>query len=191
MTSRTHDVFAFASLVTLAAYFPPDKLNTTTLLVSFVGSIVGSLLPDVDQVSNRLWDLIPAGHIVGKIFDKLFFSHRGISHSFLGVFLVYKLLDWVLLKVLNPSYINIQIVFASIMIGFISHLVIDAFTEEGIPIFFPIKWKVGFPPIKSWRIKTGKWFEKFVVFPGIILYLFWFSINHQKILINILKPIVK
>lgn len=189
MTSRTHDIGAFASLVTVAVNYPPTSLNASTLVVSLVGNIVGSLLPDIDQATNRLWDLLPAGNFLGKIFRGFFISHRTISHSLLGIYLLSKLLWWFLPKVFNPGFIYNQIVYSSVMIGFISHLLIDAFTEEGIPLFFPIKWKIGFPPFKHWRIETGKWFEKFVVFPGIIVYLFWYAITNQEKLISILKLI--
>lgn len=190
MTSRTHDVFAFASLTTVAVTYPPTSLNVITFTSSLVGCIIGSLLPDIDQASNRLWDLIPAGHLVGKLARIILRSHRTLSHSLLGIFLFYKVIGLILFKLLNPAYINIDIVYTSIMVGFLSHLLLDSFTEEGLPLFFPIKWKIGFPPIASWRIKTGKWFEKFIVFPGIIVYLFWFVINNQEKFIQILKLVI-
>lgn len=191
MTSRTHDIFAFASLVTVAASYPPNSLNIITVVSSSIGCIVGSLLPDIDQASNKLWDLLPGGNLVGKIFRKLFLGHRTISHSFLGIFLVNKLLWWLLPKILNPGFVNVEIVYYSMMIGFVSHILIDAFTEEGLPLFFPIKWRVGFPPIASWRIKTGKWFEKYIVFPGAVFYTFFFIIKNQEKIVNILKLAIK
>lgn len=191
MTSRTHDVFALASLITVAAYCPPSSLNPSTLVVSLVGNIVGSLLPDIDQASNRLWDLLPAGNSLGKVFRKLFLSHRTLSHSLLGIFLVHKLLWWLLPKILNPNYLTIDLIYYSVMIGFVSHLFLDLFTEESLPLLFPIKWKFGIPPIRPWRIKTGKAFEKFIVFPGIIVYSVWFVLNNQGRLIDILKLAIK
>jgi len=191
MTSRTHDIFAFASLVTVAANYPPTTLNAATLVTSSIGSVIGSLLPDIDQSSNRLWDLLPTGNLVGRIFRKLFLAHRTISHSLLGIYLVSNLLRWLLPGILNPNFLNLEIIFWSIMIGFISHIFLDSFTEEGVPLFFPFKLKIGFPPIPSWRIKTGKGFEKFVIFPGIILYLVWFVANDQRKIFEILKLVVK
>jgi len=191
MTARTHDVFAFASLITVGAYYPPASLNLTTLFVSAVGSIIGSLLPDIDQASNRLWDLLPGGDFIGRFLKNIFLSHRTLSHSIIGVFAVYKLLDLILPLVLNPNFISVQIVCLSIMIGYLSHLLLDAFTEEGLPLFFPLKLKIGFPPIRSWRIKTGKWFEKYVVFPGIIIYILFFVSKYQEAVTNILRLAVK
>lgn len=191
MTSRTHDIFAFASLITVAANYPPLTLNAATLVTSSVGSVIGSLLPDIDQASNRLWDLLPGGDFLGRLLKKLFLHHRTISHSLLGIYLVSKILSWVLPKLLNQNFINIKIVFYAIMIGYLSHLLLDFFTEGGIPLFFPLKFKVGFPPISSWRIKTGKWFEKFVIFPGIVVYIIWFVGNNQSKIMEILRLVVE
>jgi membrane-bound metal-dependent hydrolase YbcI (DUF457 family) len=75
------------------------------------------------------------------------------------------------------------------MIGFISHLLADSITEEGVPLLFPISFKFGFPPIKSWRIVTGKWFENLVIFPSLAAYLFIFVFYHRTELTNIIKLI--
>jgi len=191
MTSRTHDLFAFTFLITVAVNSPPASLNATTLVVASVGCVIGSLLPDIDQASNRLWDLLPAGNFLGRIFRKLFLAHRTLSHSLLGIFLVSNLLRWLLPRILNANFLNLEIIFWSIMIGFVSHIFLDSFTEEGVPLFFPINLKIGFPPISSWRIKTGKGFEKFVVFPGIVVYLLFFTLQNQLVLISLIKLIVK
>lgn len=189
MISRTHDVGAFASLLTALVYFPPASLNLTTVVVCLTGNIVGSLLPDIDQASNRLWDLIPGGNSLGRVFRKLFLAHRTISHSFLGVFLIFKFLWWFLPKILNSNSMNLTLIIYSIMIGFISHLLLDFFTEEGLPLLFPFKIKMGFPPISPLRIKTGKGFEKYIVFPAIIIYSFWLGLNNQDKIVGILKLI--
>jgi inner membrane protein len=189
MTSRTHDIFAFASLMTVAVNYPPAAINIPTLITALIGSVIGSLLPDIDQATNRLWDLLPAGDFIGRASSGLFLAHRTISHSILGTVIAYKIMEWLLPIILNQEIINVQIIFIAIMIGYISHLIADSLTEEGIPLFFPLKFKIGFPPIPSWRIKTGKWFEKFVVFPGILIYIVWFAINYQQKLLDLIRKI--
>lgn len=187
MTARTHDAFAFASLITVAAIFPPGELSLYTAAASIVGNIVGGLIPDMDQASNRLWDLLPAGDAMGKIFRRIFIKHRSITHSLLGVFLIYKLLEFVLPKLLNPLYVNSQIVFVSIMIGYISHLFADSLTKEGLPLFFPLGITVGIPPIKFLRITTDSWAEKFLILPGVGIYIFWFIGRFQNELLDVVK----
>src|SRR3989338_8461043 len=189
MTARTHDVAAFASLLTFAAFYPPDNLNIPTLITCFIANIVGALIPDMDQATNRLWDLLPAGNIVGKILRRLMLSHRTISHSFLGIYLLYQILLYVTPVLFNENYINIGAVVWSIMIGFISHLAADSLTKEGLHLLFPIKWKIGIPPFSFLRMTTGKFMENFIVFPGILGYILWLGFNKREIFLQIIRQI--
>ena len=189
MTARTHDAVAFATLLTVAAYFPPQNLSVTTLGAAIVGNIVGSLLPDMDQAGNRLWDLLPAGDHLARVLRKAFISHRTLSHSFVGLFLFYHILGFVLYRLLNPNYVDVNIVFIAMMVGYISHLVADSLTKEGLPLLWPLKWKFGFPPVSAFRITTGSWVENFVVLPAVAAYIFWFIGKNQQSLIKIVKLI--
>jgi membrane-bound metal-dependent hydrolase YbcI (DUF457 family) len=186
VVSRTHNLIAFASLVAAAVYYPPSKLTLATLIVALIANVVGSLLPDIDQASNHLWDMLPGGDGLGKILKRIFLGHRTLSHSLLGVFIVYKIVYWLLPKIFNSNFIDYKIVALSLLIGYISHLLADGITEEGLPLLFPIKHKFGFPPIKALRMKTGHWMENWVGFPGVIIYLGWLIINHWKILMGII-----
>lgn len=190
MTARTHDAFALASLVTAAAFFPPASLNLPTIFAAVIGNNIGALIPDMDSAGNRLWDLLPAGDHLGKIFKRVFYKHRTLSHSFMGIFLIYQFFNLTLPFFLNPDYINTDIVISSIMIGVISHIFADSLTEEGVPLLFPINISFGFPPVSSWRIKTGKWFEKFIVYPAVWLYLFWFVQNFKDQLTQVISLII-
>jgi len=191
MTARTHDAFAFASLLTIAILYPPETLNLATLMTSLVANIVGTLIPDMDQASNRLWDLLPAGDHVGKIFRRIFLRHRTLSHSLLGAFLIYKVLEWGLPKLLNSNFIDVHIVFLSVMIGYGSHLIADGLTKDGIPLFFPFPLSIGFPPISSLRITTDSWVEKFLVLPCVAGYVVWLFTQNQEKLLQILRLAVK
>ncbi len=187
MTARTHDAFAFASLITVAAFYPPQTLNLATLIACILGTDIGALTPDLDGGGNRLWHLLPAGEKTGRILRRLFYKHRTLTHSLVGAFLIYKFFEWLLLRFLNPQVLDPNLILASIMIGYLSHLLSDSFTEEGIPLLFPINLSLGFPPIRSWRMKTGKWFEKFIVYPSIWIYLVWFIHAKKEVLISVLR----
>lgn len=189
MTARTHDMVAFASLITIASYFPPEKLSINTLIASLIGCTIGSLIPDMDQATNRLWDLLPGGDSIGKILRNLMLQHRTISHSVLGIRLLYKILEFVIPQILNPNYINIELVITSIIIGFVSHIFSDMLTKEGVPLLFPLPFKIGFPPFESLRITTGKFLEKFVLFPGVILYIVWLITTRRDQLLTLIKLI--
>lgn len=191
MTARTHDVIAFASLVTVAAYFPPASLTIYTLFASVIGNIAGALIPDMDEGGNRLWGLVPYGNSVGRVLSQIFYKHRTITHSLLGLFLVYKGLEWLIPKLANSNFIDSRILVASIVIGYLSHLIADGFTKEGLPLLFPLTFKFGIPPISALRITTGSWVEKFIVFPGVGIYLLWFIHLHSDILLQILQLVRK
>src|SRR4030067_2738629 len=115
MTARTHDLFAFASLVTVSAYYPPTSLNLATLFAALVGCVIGSLIPDMDQATNRLWDLVPGGDYAGRVFRPLFLGHRNLSHSAMGVYLIYQLLHWLPPPFLNSGFIDPPIVFSPLL----------------------------------------------------------------------------
>jgi len=179
-------MIAFASLLTVATYYPQTNLGTATIIVSLIANTVGSMMPDLDQASNKLWDMLPYGDTVGKYLSKMFLSHRNFSHSIIGSVVMIKASFMLLENILNASYLNSHIVATSLMIGYISHLLADGVTEEGLPLLFPLGNKFGFPPIKSWRIKTDKWFERYVVVPGVLLYIGWIVIMNFTVLANFL-----
>ncbi len=187
MTARTHDLIAFSSLVTVATISPPSALNLYTLFACILGNVIGSQIPDMDQAGNRLWDLLPGGNNVGRILRKVFYKHRTITHSLLGLFVIYKLLDVVLSKIFAEGVIESNLLLISIMIGYVSHLIADSLTEEGIPLLFPFKFTFGFPPVKPWRMKTGKWFENLVVYPSVVAYLFIFIAENKDKLLDLIR----
>lgn len=187
MTARTHDAFAFASLVTVASYYPPGNLNLLTLFAAIIANNIGALMPDMDSAGNRLWDLMPAGDVLGKVFRRVFYKHRTLSHSFLGVFLMYQLFNLLLPKFLNPSFIDPKIILFSLMIGYGSHLISDMLTKEGLPLLFPFKVDFGIPPISALRITTGSWLEKYLVYPGVWTYLIIFIYLNQGRLTQLLS----
>jgi inner membrane protein len=189
MVARTHNIISFAALVVVATYTPPSSLNFLTLLGALIANIVGTLSPDIDQASDKLWNLVPGGGLVGRIFRPFFLGHRNLSHSLLGTYIYFKVIKFVLWKILNPAFVSIDLIIAAMMIGFIAHLLADSITTEGVPLFFPIKIKVGFPPMSSLRIKTGSWVENWLVFPGVLIFLAWFGMQHRETLVSIVNLI--
>jgi len=187
MTGRTHDAIAFASLVTVAAYFPPGDLNMTTIFAAVVANVVGALVPDMDQATNRLWDLLPGGDWLGKVFKNIFLGHRSITHSLLGAFLFYHISFWLFHRIFNPIYVNADVVFWASFVGYVSHLLADSMTKDGLPLFFPLEIKVGVPPVSFLRITTGSWMERFVVLPAVGVYIFWFIGRSQSQLLYVVR----
>jgi len=169
MTGRTHDLAAFTALNYIIATQPLPEMSLATAFVAFSANMIGGLAPDLDQSTSSLYKRVRAGSILGRLVSPLFGGHRFISHSIVGVFLVGFILDFLLGLIGQVLLVDMNLVWWAFMIGFVSHLVMDTFTREGVPWFFPIPWHIGIPPLKALRIKTGGLFEKSLIFPGLIL----------------------
>ena len=184
MTGRTHDLAAFTALSYVALTQPIQHLSLSTMIVAFTANMIGGLTPDIDQPTAKLWHEIPAGSIFGKILSPLLGGHRFISHSIVGL-VVFGILSYYALQLASHSLlVNMSTVWWSFMIGYFSHLVMDTITHEGVPWFFPIPWKIGIPPIKVLRVKTGGLVEKAIIFPGLILVtIYIYYLNYSKVLL--------
>jgi membrane-bound metal-dependent hydrolase YbcI (DUF457 family) len=84
-----------------------------------------------------------------------------------------------------------DIIWWAFMIGFVSHLVMDTLTQEGVPWLLPIPVKFGLPPIKAFRVKTGGFVERFIVFPGLLLITMAIFYLHYDMLKVILHSYIK
>lgn len=189
MTGRTHDIIGLAALLTATVVAQPTDLTLATMAACLVGVTIGSLSPDLDQATNRLWGMIPAGGLIGRFAKRLLLGHRSLSHSIAGSYLYYKALWVIVPAVFNTATINTALVVNSVMIGFISHLAADALTKDGIPLLFPIKIKFGFPPLSALRITTGKWIEKIILFPSAVVYIVWLVSDKRDIIIATIRSV--
>jgi inner membrane protein len=191
MTGRTHDLIAFTSIAAVAAVIPPVHLSLATLLVAVAFNVAGGVTPDIDQPTAHLWRKIPAGSLFGKIICPLFGGHRFISHSVVGVVITGIVLRYVLNWMHTFLLVDMQIVWWSFMIGYVSHLVADSFTHEGVPWLFPFSIRLGIPPIKSLRFHTGGLIEKLVIFPGFLLINAYIFASHYSHFLKYLHTYIK
>ncbi len=170
MTGRTHDMAAFTAVSFIVLTHPLPQMTVATGLVALTAAMIGGIAPDIDQPTAPLWRNLPVASIFGRFFGRILGGHRFLSHSVIGIFLFSKGFEFIL-NILTPSFPNLDmhLVWWAFMIGFVSHLVMDTFTQEGVPWLLPIPYKFGIPPIRAFRIPTGGFIERFVVFPGLIL----------------------
>lgn len=183
MTGRTHDLAAFTALAVVMTSSPLPQMTLATALVAFSANMIGGLAPDIDQPTATLWNRIRAGGIIGRIVKPFLGGHRYISHSLIGIFLFGFITRLILDGMSSFLIVNMEIVWWAFMIGYVSHLIMDTFTTEGVPWLFPIPIKFGIPPLRVFRMKTGGIVEKSFIFPGLLLinaYLFY--THYQKIL---------
>jgi inner membrane protein len=111
-------------------------------------AVIGSTFPDIDL---KFSDLIPSK---GKK-KTLWRTHRGITHHPLVVVALFLL--WVYLSKTYPQYKFYWDYLYGFWVGYLSHLVLDAFTKLGIPVGF------GYYPRFSLKLmKTGGIGEKVV-----------------------------
>ncbi len=187
MTSRTHDLTAISTLAVIFVAISMPAITISTVILAIFANLVGGIAPDIDQPTAPLWRNLPVGKYLGKIIDKMLGGHRFISHSILGLAL-FGFLFHLLLTFLHPimPHVNIGYVWWAFMIGMASHLVMDTLTKEGVPWFLPIPIKLGFPPIKEWRITTGSWVETWVVFPLILLVDVCLAIHFNSQILSVL-----
>jgi inner membrane protein len=187
MTGRTHDLAAFTALTAYSAYLSVPIMSLATAATAVGAVLLGGLAPDLDKPTADFWEKIPAGSLIGRLIKPLIGGHRLISHSAVGVVIVGFLLRYLLGYLGTVLLTNMRVVFWSFMIGYLSHLVADSFTKEGIPLFFPIPWKFGLPPFKALRITTGGIFEKAVVFPGLLLLTGYIVYTRYTVFLEIIK----
>lgn len=186
MTYKTHlsTGLLFSSVVFLLIY----KIELTPILVVILilATLLGASTPDLDTPTGGLWQKIPVGSFIGRLVHPVFIGgHRHLSHSFIGM-AIFTFLFWLLVKWLGLRFPIIHntdlLVLVAFVTGFVSHLVADMFTEEGVPLFFPWDYHFGIPPdpLGKIRIKTGHWFENLIVYPGVNLLLIWIIYHHFK-----------
>ncbi|CAN5121432.1 hypothetical protein BH09PAT3_BH09PAT3_5970 [soil metagenome] len=188
MIARTHDAAAITALGVVFLLATPQHVSLATVIVAVLANLIGGITPDIDQPTAPFWRNLPIGKYFGKLMGNALGGHRFLSHSILGLFLFGFLFNSLLLF-LHPimGSIDTGFVFWAFMIGMISHLVMDTLTKEGVPWLLPIPIKFGLPPIRAWRITTGKWVETRVIFPLIIIFNCWFYFLFYDELVTILK----
>ncbi|HVZ12692.1 MAG TPA: metal-dependent hydrolase [Patescibacteria group bacterium] len=185
MTGRTHDLAAFTALnmVVLGTTLP--HMSLATALVAFSANMIGGLAPDIDQPTGDLWHKLPAGSLYSRLITPFLGGHRSVSHSLFGIVLFGVLSSIVLNTMSHVLLVDMNVVWWSFMIGFISHLLMDTITREGVPWLFPVPIKFGFPPFEFLRVKTGGLVEKSVVFPGLILINAYLVYSHYAFLLKV------
>ena len=185
MTRGTHQVGAFAAaLGTLAwlgsgAGYPSIVLGGMRALgigpvlppVSwlalaglFLGALLGATAPDLDK-PRQFW---------ARAFVKTAFGgHRHLSHSLIGFAIAAAIVAGVVGALAPIVGINPTLPWLGFAAGYLSHLVLDSLTVEGVPWFFPLESFLGFPPWPRLRVRTGSLVEQFAVMPALLASVGW------------------
>ena len=119
----------------LAQPYTSEKILLTGVLIG--GSILGSLIPDIDHKESKIGNKMK---ITSTIINKLC-GHRGITHAPLLYIIIFGALLFPIISsnnFLNTVSFNLTI---GIFVGVISHLFLDSLTISGIPFLYPFKKK--------------------------------------------------
>ena len=134
MEGKTHAIGGICLGVAAQSYYITNQLDAPELIVFYGACLFGGLLPDICHPGS--WTGRRARALSKGI--SRFFGHRTITHSILFIILIY----W-LTSTFTFQYDHlIQI---GLLVGIVSHIVLDAMTVRGIQLFYPIPLRVRFP----------------------------------------------
>ncbi len=96
-------------------------------------AILGSIFPDIDEPNSYIGRRF---YIISKIFKKIF-GHRGFTHSLFGL-VVFVLLFYLFIFFFFSNFIIYPyFIILFFGIGYLSHLIGDFITSNGIPLLYP------------------------------------------------------
>jgi len=126
MTGNTHIVGGIASSLAFAQVMNFDPI------ITMGAGIVGALLPDICHAGSKVGRKMP---LLSKIINRLF-GHRTFTHSLLFLLII---------SIFMNAFVPYEAVRAGILVGMVSHYILDMATKNGIKLLFPISLTVRFP----------------------------------------------
>ena len=156
MLGRTHTLAGAlcGEVAAILSHAPP-----AIAVGGVVVGIVSALVPDIDHSGSTISHRIPLGWVVGAAL-----KHRGVTHSLFASFLWWALwARWLVPHLHIPAWWAV-----AALDGYLSHLLLDGATKDGVPLLWPI------PKRFSLRLlKTGAAAEVFAVAPVLMVLIAW------------------
>ena len=116
------------------------KISLLSTGVFLGGTIVGSLLPDIDHKNSYIGQKVKT---VSKAINK-FAGHRKLFHAPLMYLLIYS----ISIGLIKDKLLLVGV--KGLFLGIFSHLLLDSFTIGGLPWFYPLsKNKFSLSKIKT------------------------------------------
>lgn len=127
--------------------------NTTTLALSGLGS----LLPDIDTPKSAIGKIFPPSKIIEQKY-----GHRQITHSW--IFIIISLV------IFTPFIFFLGLLkYSGLIIGIVSHIMLDMANISGVPFFYPSPSRFVFPDNKASRIEVNS--KREYIFLAILIFL--------------------
>ncbi|ETT86169.1 metal-dependent hydrolase [Viridibacillus sp. FSL R5-0477] len=139
MTGNTHILGGITAGLAFAQISNYDPL----ILVG--SSVIGALIPDICHSGSKIGRTF---RITSKVVNKIF-GHRSFTHSLLFLLLMFVVMN---------TYISNESITAGVLLGMVSHYLLDMATKNGIKLFFPLKITVRLP----FTTRTGSKVENIV-----------------------------
>lgn len=135
MTGKTHASCGMLVGALTTQYFQTDIFSSVTVIIL---ATLASLLPDICHTQSKIGRRFK----VISFFVRLIFGHRTFTHSILFIAIIAFLLQ----IIQTPNYYM-----AAIIIGLVSHVILDMITPRGVKLFYPLPFNVKTPI----QFKTG------------------------------------
>jgi len=168
MLFRTHVLFAIAIFLIAVPFIEPIWGIPFLILIS-----IGSKIPDIDTPNSNIGKKIrPISNLINVIF-----KHRGFFHSLIFIIIVGIILF--LTKIPQPLTI-------ALLLGYLSHLLLDLFSDKKHGIFWPFQIKFK-GPIKTASISESVLFVALIIV-SLILFIVRFPLL-KTIVLETIKTI--
>jgi inner membrane protein len=158
MTKETHSSGGYLFIALTFSTFTNMYLNRYSILYKLIlfaiclqSANLGALLPDLDTRKSYISKKWP---YLSKFISKRC-KHRGFTHSLLFLLILLEFLK--LIIVIGENNIILICISYGILSGYASHIILDAFTYEGVDLFFPLGFN-----LKLSRLKTSSKGERHV-----------------------------
>lgn len=163
MKSNTHLIggVAAGAIYKIVTDLPPDTLQHE--LIFFGAAVLGSLLPDLCHPGSYLGKKTS---FLSKTISKTF-GHRTITHSWIMILFLLMLPQWI-------DWRFEESVSTGLVVGVISHLILDAATSRGIQLLYPLPIRFRFPLYTKTGSRTETTIASFIslVAAGLMVHLY-------------------
>lgn len=147
MSGKTHMVGGVA-LATASSYFlhicePTSNVELMMWGLTYITpAVIGALAPDFDHWNSKISNFNIFTKLL-SIIIRILCGHRGMLHSPFFVILLSILFGYLYVFVCPIAWVgNMMLGF---LVGYISHLMLDLLTSQGLPLLFPFTWEDGRP----------------------------------------------
>lgn len=130
-----------------------DYFGTANNLLFIALVCLGAIMPDIDYVDSKIGRrLKPISRIISYLF-----GHRGFMHTIFPPLIVFGI----------ASYLGKGFWGFGFLVGYLSHLISDGLTKEGVMAFYPIlRLRV------RGLVKTGGFWE-YIILAALISLVLW------------------